>query len=241
MPPVSIAITQTLSKNKHKLCVFTQMDRLKKLLLEIFKYIPYIYYRFTFELTLNNVIHAHGYVTCEADDISSAKIIYNELSKSCGFCCIKPIPNLEGWINYMTKDLSTTLKLLNAVASVKEMKELKKKDLELCRVSKYVRNDLREKVYGGTPEIPATNQESINSLEVDRNITYLYNDEKYFRILEASESKMSEKSDPTLNEKENDSVFYDGAPVKKFIKLLGRAIDSQNQGSSDADATVGSV
>lgn len=121
MAPYTFAITQTMSKSKHKLTLQTQLQKLKEFLNEVFnKLHNVLYMKFNFELTQANVFHFHGYLTStdkESGEIN--KLLYNEFAKCVGFCCIKEITNLTSWVDYMVKDVSLTIKKLKALFEAK--------------------------------------------------------------------------------------------------------------------------
>lgn len=89
----------------------TPSDQYESLLHYIYKNYK-IFGKFVFipELTLNGYIHIHGIFTMK-DRISFYKT-FLPIIKNIGFVVIKPCTNIDGWINYLIKDIKAMSEIL---------------------------------------------------------------------------------------------------------------------------------
>lgn len=118
------AITQTLKPYFHNFTLQQQLEKTIGNLKKVFHLFSPSSFKIVAELTKEANIHYHAHIECTCEDF---EVIYKALTKTLGFSMIKICSNLQGWEEYMMKELTRTIGILNLRLLQSNSKALYKK------------------------------------------------------------------------------------------------------------------
>lgn len=112
MPPVwsyDIAVTVTLPERYKRMSAELQLEHTKTSLLECFDNMEV---SLVAELTQNYDIHYHGICRVPIERVKHGHVLryVKDRLRKFGFVCVKQVEDYPGWVEYLKKDIRTTIK-----------------------------------------------------------------------------------------------------------------------------------
>lgn len=113
------AITQTLKPAAYKVKARTQLEKSLPVLVKLLKQVC-TRFEIIAELTEQCNIHYHGKCKFISED---HKYAYSDAARTIGHFLVKPIDNHIKWDEYMKKDLTKTLRIMNTTEGMKKLQQ----------------------------------------------------------------------------------------------------------------------